>query len=277
MPAPGRPASLILDTYGHASRAELGHWMPVAGLVELMGHVGLDAPAVRSAIARMKRRGLVTGTTRAGRRGYLLTDEAIAIVSEGNERIFAVRRPADLRDGWVLVVFSVPEAQRGQRHLLRSRLERLGFGNQAPGVWIAPRRLAGDAERLIATLGLTRFAHLYEARYRGFAEATDLVRASWDLDRLEALYEAFIARHEATAARWADDDNEPDERAAFVDYVTLAHGWRRFPYLDPGLPAEVLPRDWPGARAAHVFFELADRLETPALRFLARAIAPVAA
>ena len=52
-------------------------------------------------------------------------------------RIWA-RPRASVDDGWLVVVFSVPEAERGKRHELRSLLTRLGFGTAAPGVWVAP-------------------------------------------------------------------------------------------------------------------------------------------
>ena len=52
--------------------------------------------------------------------------------------------------------------------------------------------------------------------------------------------------------------------AAFADYVGTLTQWRRLAYLDPGLPAEVLPQRWQGARAAEVFFRLRDVLEDAA-------------
>jgi phenylacetic acid degradation operon negative regulatory protein len=33
----------------------------------------------------------------------------------------------------------------------------------------------------------------------------------------------------------------------------LVHEWRRFPFLDPRLPEELLPADWSGTRAAALF------------------------
>ena len=40
--------------------------------------------------------------------------------------------------------------------------------------------------------------------------------------------------------------------------------WRRLPYLDPGLPAELLPADWSGLAAADLFDELDGLLRGPA-------------
>ncbi len=44
--------------------------------------------------------------------------------------------------------------------------------------------------------------------------------------------------------------------------------WRRLPYLDPGLPAELLPDGWVGIRAADLFFALRTLLEEPARAYV---------
>ena len=54
--------------------------------------------------------------------------------------------------------------------------------------------------------------------------------------------------------------------------VKLLTGWRRMPYLDPGLPAEFLPAGWSGIRAAELFFELHAKLEDPARAYVAKSI-----
>jgi len=33
----------------------------------------------------------------------------------------------------------------------------------------------------------------------------------------------------------------------------LVHEWRRFPFLDPRLPAQLLPENWSGTKAADLF------------------------
>src|SRR6266545_3300782 len=48
----GRPKSLILDLYGAYIR-RLGGWMAVSNLITLMGQLGVDEQAVRSAVSRL--------------------------------------------------------------------------------------------------------------------------------------------------------------------------------------------------------------------------------
>ena len=42
--------------------------------------------------------------------------------------------------------------------------------------------------------------------------------------------------------------------------------WRRLPYLDPGIPLELLPDGWPGEKAGELFATLDTRLREPAAK-----------
>ena len=51
-----------------------------------------------------------------------------------------------------------------------------------------------------------------------------------------------VAEHSAAAG--------PDPLVRVID---LVHAWRRFPWIDPGLPAQFLPTPWSGTVAAELF------------------------
>src|SRR3954449_8822854 len=121
-------------TFFGAFLRRLGGWIAVADLIALMAELDLDAQSVRSSVSRLKRRGVIASERRDGAAGYRLTAHGEAILRAGDARIFA-RAP---RPGWLLVVFSIPEAQRALRHRLRAGLAGLGLGIVAPAVWIAP-------------------------------------------------------------------------------------------------------------------------------------------
>ena len=82
------------------------------------------------------------------------------------------------------------------------------------------------------------------------------IRRWWDLDELERQYESFIRAHEPALRGW-EQDGPPTEQEAFAAYVRMLTDWRRLPYLDPGLPAELLPDGWVGIRAAELVLRLA--------------------
>lgn len=263
-----RSKSLILDLFGAYARP-LGNWFAVADLITLMSVLGVDEAPVRSAVSRMSRTGLLDANERDGVRGYSLAPSALPMMERGDRRIFATREPAQLADGWIVVITSVGEAARDRRYQLRKRLMWLGFGNVAKGVWIAPRRSVDELRSVLAQFDLLGFVDVFEASYLGFGQVDALVRAAWDLDWLRTLYTSFLAIGQPVL----DAPPQSDERA-FVDYTVVLHEWRRLPYLDPGLPPEVLPPGWEGRTAADTFFALRDRLEPGAARFVAGVVAP---
>jgi phenylacetic acid degradation operon negative regulatory protein len=257
-----QPRALIVTVYGLYARGT-GGWFSIAALIKLMAEVGVDEPAVRSAISRLKLRGLLESRRAGGAAGYGLSAQGQAILADGDRRIF--RRPrASAADGWLLAVFSVPEHERSRRHALRSRLAWLGFGTVAAGVWIAPGQLAEEARDLLAADDLAAYVSLFAAGFLAFGEVSDKVRQWWDLDRLEQLYQAFLDSAGPVLASWQADGASHPPGQAFADYVRVLTAWRRLPFLDPGLPPELLPADWHGARAASLFQELNDLLGGPA-------------
>jgi phenylacetic acid degradation operon negative regulatory protein len=256
-----QPRALIVTIYGLYARDADG-WFSIAALIKLMAELGVDEPAVRSAISRLKVRGLLESRRVDGAAGYGLSAGGQQILSDGDRRIFR-RPPARADDGWLLAVFSVPEHERARRYALRSRLAWLGFGTVSAGVWIAPAQLADETRDVLAADGLMAYVSLFTAGNLAFGAVSDKVGDWWDLDRLEHLYQAFIDAAEPVLARWPRAGCAGPGQA-FADYVRVLTAWRRLPFLDPGLPPEFLPPDWRGARAADLFGRLRHLLSDPA-------------
>jgi phenylacetic acid degradation operon negative regulatory protein len=262
-----QPRALIVTLYGLYAR-EAGGWLSIAVIVRLLAELGVDEPAVRSSISRLKRRGILDAERVNGVAGYALSDRAREILDEGDRRIFERSRAA-LDDGWVLAVFSVPESEREKRHQLRSRLAWLGFGTVTAGVWIAPAQVATEAHDVLIRSGLDPYVDLFEASYRSFADLSVRIPKWWDLERLHQLYADFLATHGPALKRYRRR-RRIDDAEAFADYVAALTDWRRLPYSDPGLPLELLPARWKGVAAADTFFELRNRLAEPAHAFVDR-------
>ncbi|MFF2653133.1 PaaX family transcriptional regulator C-terminal domain-containing protein [Streptomyces sp. NPDC058045] len=263
------PRSLIVTLFGAYGRG-FGGPVPVAELVRLLGAAGVDAPAVRSAVSRLKRRGLLRPErTAGGAAGYALSPDARQLLDDGDRRIYA-QGAARAEDGWVLAVFSVPESERARRHLLRSRLAGLGFGTAAPGVWLAPARLYEETRHTLRRLGLDPYVDLFRGEHLGFAPTAEAVARWWDLPALAAQHRAFLHRQQPVLDAWSRKSAHPadDPAAAFRDHLLALDSWRHLPYADPGLPPELLPTDWPGTRSATVFHALHQRLHRAAGAFV---------
>jgi phenylacetic acid degradation operon negative regulatory protein len=257
-----QPGRLILSLYGLYARTK-HHWIAVSALVRLMADLGTDEPAVRSAVSRLKRRGTLQSLRLDGAAGYALSPGAIELLREGDVRIFD-RRRATPEDGWLLVVFSVPETERDKRHELRTTLTRLGFGTAAPGVWIAPGTLAHETRDVLARRGLDTYVDLFRGERVAYGDPAGHVARWWDLADLSDRYAGFLERYTPLAEQVAAKGLTDDE--AFAAYVPMLTTWRRLPYLDPGLPLALLPEPWNGVTAGDLFGELNGRLASPARR-----------
>lgn len=252
-----QPRALIVTIYGLYAR-QAGGWLSVGALIKLMAELGVDESAVRSSISRLKRRGILVAQSVNGAAGYGLSDHARGILLEGDRRIFERPRAAS-GDEWLVAVFSVPESERDKRHQLRTRLSWLGFGTVASGVWIAPAHVEPQVRAVLARDSLSEYVDLFRARYVAFRPEPEQVASWWDLDGLERMYQDFVSTYGPVLKRWRRR-RRVDGAEAFADYVQVLTHWRRLPYLDPGLPPELLPADWRGSQAADIFFELNERL-----------------
>lgn len=247
-----RPQSLLLTVFGlYARRA--GGSLPVAGLVQTLATVDVHDQAVRAAVSRLKQSGILT-PTKNGPAGYRLTAKGEAVLADGDRRIFQPRLTAT-SSGWVLCVFSIPESQRAKRHVLRQKLTWLGFGQVTPGVWVAPVHNFDAVAAMLDQQELKQYVSLFRAEHVCDDEATAVARW-WDLPKLIDMYEWFIAQHPlpTTHRSWT----------ALSKWIMAVNDWRRMPYLDPGLPAELLPPDWPGHRAHELFQRLEQRFAATA-------------
>jgi phenylacetic acid degradation operon negative regulatory protein len=253
------PRHLIMSLFGLYAR-EGGHRLSVRSLIALMAALDVEPAATRSSVSRLKKRGVLESARGDGQAGYRLSASALAVLQEGDARIWA-RPRASVRDGWLVVAFSVPEAQREKRHELRSLLTRLGFGTAAPGVWIAPGTAYDEALATLDRAGLTSYTELFRGDYLGSRPVDARVGEWWDLPAVAALYDEFLADHRALTRLTA-----PEPARAFTAYVPMLTSWRRFPYLDPGIPLDLLPDDWPGIRAGDLFTQLDRQLRDPAAK-----------
>ncbi|HWG24388.1 MAG TPA: PaaX family transcriptional regulator C-terminal domain-containing protein [Actinospica sp.] len=255
-----RLGPLILTLFALYARSE-DNWLSVAALIRLMSDLGLDDRAVRSAVSRLKRRGVLSPERHGKAAGYTLGPTTLELLAEGDTRIFEHAR-ADIEDGWLLVVFSVPESEREKRHELRATLTHLGFGTAAPGIWIAPATLAAETRRTLERRGLSGYVEIFTGQHFAFGELRSKVRAWWDLDELTGLYADFLRQHRPLLERVATHGTPPLD--AYRTYIPMLTQWRRLPYRDPGLPLRLLPPGWSGETARVLFDDLNHALSGPA-------------
>jgi phenylacetic acid degradation operon negative regulatory protein len=269
MPALSR--TLLVTLLGLFARRNDG-WLPVGAIVELLSELGIDRSSIRTAVSRLKQRGWLESERRGGRSGYRLTAVATDALAAGDRVIWHARRPAALADGWCVASFSVPEKDRAVRHLLRSRLAALGFGNLGQGVWIAPARMRAEANELIDGLGLRSYTNVFVGRHEGGQNLVEMVSGCWDLDGIHDRYRGFVVAHRRDVDLGRPGSGVQDGPEAFRRYMAAMDDWRTLPLRDPGLPRELLRSDWAGDEAAALLEEIVAALDESAADHVARIV-----
>jgi phenylacetic acid degradation operon negative regulatory protein len=216
-------------------------------IVEILDSLNIEEKSARQALARTAADGWLT-PERVGRSvRWSLTPPGRRLLTEGTERIYAFGASPPSWDGvWLILYVSVPESKRRLRHKLKAKLTWAGFGSPGPGMWISPSSAReAEAHAVIEGLGLDAGALSFTGRFAGVGDEHAMVRRAWDLDAVAARYDDFVA---------AFGDLRPaSPDSVMLAQIRLVHEWRRFPFLDPRLPAELLPSGWIGARALDLF------------------------
>ncbi|SDL84852.1 transcriptional regulator, PaaX family [Geodermatophilus siccatus] len=250
-----RPQSLLLTFFGGYV---LGRGVAVStgSVLEVLGRVGVSEHAVRSTLSRMARRGLLR-RVRQGRQVYLgLTPRSREVLRDGETRVWRVGAVNTRWDGaWTLLGFSLPDAQRSQRHELRSRLLWAGFGPLQGGLWVAPS--GADVSAVAGDPGLSAHIRVFTARALPPTDVDAMVRDAWDLDAIAARYRGFLER-------WEVPERRPELPDALAWQLALQTDWLRVIRQDPRLPVQHLPEGWPAERAQRLFLGLHAELDDEA-------------
>jgi phenylacetic acid degradation operon negative regulatory protein len=266
-----RPNSFIYTLFGDFVHRDpsASDELWVGGLIRLMGEFGLSEAAVRQAVSRMSRQGWLQAEKRGNRSFYALTDRGRRRVEAISPRIYG---PVVEWDGrWRMLTYSVAETRREGRDGLRKDLQVLGWAPLSASTWLSPNDGLDAARSAAEANGVIENVDLFVGEYRGPHNDRELLARCWDLPAIAAQYRQFIAYyeprlHDERARHGLRDD------AAFVERMWLVHDYRKFTYVDPGLPSTLLPAHWPGTVAAALFREYYALISNKAEHFFRSAL-----
>jgi len=251
----------MLTLYGDYVRYR-GTEIGIGSLIKLLSNFGLSEQAIRSAVSRMCRAGLLKVRREERKSYYSLTEEGHSLLAKGTQRIF-VRKNNQWDGGWNIVTYSVPERRREARDRLRLELSWMGYGPLSQATWISPYDLTKEVEDLAERLQIKEYIQVFQVKNQGSTDPKKIVSRCWDLGRIHERYANFIAKYrpklEYHLKRLQAGENvEPSE--CFVERFNLIHEYRKLPFLDPDLPQELLPENWLRPQAATLFDEYHDSL-----------------
>ncbi|MBW3662092.1 MAG: 1,2-phenylacetyl-CoA epoxidase subunit A [Actinobacteria bacterium] len=231
---------------------------------DAMETLGVKPTATRQALRRLVAQDLVEPHKHGRRAAYRLTRAGRRRFEDAADRIY-LRRPLRWDGRWRILTYSFAEEQRAARDALRRELEWLGYGALGTGLWICPWDLGARLEDALAKHGVSGQVEQFTSELEG--DDRGLAARAYDLSELRQAHHDYTERFSG----WIGDEVEGAE--ALRRRIILVHEWRKFLFMDPGLPPELLPDDWAGDRAAHVFTAAYRTVEGPAWRHWAALVA----
>jgi len=259
------PQQVVLTLYGDYI-LHLGGEIGIDTLIKLLANFGLSEQAVRSAISRMSRNGLLK-VRRVGKRSYYsLTDTGRTLLTEGARRIFK-RKTAKWDGTWNIVTYTIPEKTRETRDIFRQELSWLGYGPLSEATWLSPYDMTKEVIELAEKLKIKDSVLIFNSRQVGRVNPEGIMNWCWDLHKINEKYCSFVDKYQ-------DKLNDHQERLksgeaiepgeCFVERFHLIHEYRKLPFYDPDLPIELLPKNWLRPQAAALFNEYHDLLASKA-------------
>ncbi|AOH53728.1 phenylacetic acid degradation operon negative regulatory protein PaaX [Peribacillus muralis] len=258
---------MIFTIYGDYIR-NYGNKIWIGSLIRLLKEFGHNEQGVRVAVSRMVKQGWIQSEKQGNKSYYFLTGRGVQRMDEAANRIYKMK-PNEWDGKWRILMYTIPEDKRQLRDDLRKELLWSGFGSFSNGCWISPNDLEKEIDLLIGKYEIDEYVDFFISEYKGPKENHSLVEKSWHLEEIENKYEQFIEKyskqfivHQSIISR-----GEMSDADCFVERTNLVHEYRKFLFIDPGLPRELLPSKWNGNHAALLFSQYYQVLAEPASRF----------
>jgi phenylacetic acid degradation operon negative regulatory protein len=231
--------------------------LPSAAFVRLLGGFDINEQAARVALGRLAARGALIMERRGRTTWYRQSPDLLGLLAQGRAVTDGFGEPRVGWDGaWSIVTWSMAGGSPASAHRVRTNLRELGYAPLSPGVWVSPDQPTAELKQALAVDGDVRFT-VFDATDAAF-DGADSPMTAWDVDEIRPKYVEFLKLFKPELAKTENRSINPAK--ALVSRTRAVYRWFVIAALDPDLPAELLPVNWPRAEAHQLFVALVDRL-----------------
>ena len=237
-----RAGSLITTVFGDAI-APRGGVVWLGSLIQVMAEFGISERLVRTSVFRLAKDGWLQSQQLGRRSYYSLTDEGHERFEQATHRIYA-EPSADWDGTWCLVLLGGLNAV--DKDIVRKEAAWIGFGAMSANVLAHPVPDMADLDVTLRRVGLAGDVVVMSAQtIRSDAAMRRLARSGWNLDDIDARYEAFVRMFRPVLAQLGKTA-VVEPKTAFLLRTMLIQEYRKVLLRDPQLPGELLPAGWHG-------------------------------
>ena len=202
----------------------------------------INYKSIKTALNTLKQRGLIDYITEEGLIKPILT-------KQGKQRLEAVIPTYIKSRPWnrklYLIFYDFPKTKKSLRDTFRDHLYQIGAGRMQKSVyliWYDPTEVLREFVEKHNLKGLIVISCLGKDGYVSGEKVEDLVSRVYKLEKLNKRYQEFLAKYSEPG------QSLPRSRVAF-EFLSILKD-------DPQLPSELLPEDWKGDDAYHLYKKL---------------------
>ena len=208
-------------------------------------HGPVDETKIKNSLYQLKRQGLIDYGLRLW--------QTPQITRAGKDRLKQLLPSYDDKRVWdkrlYLISYDIPNSKKAVRDNLRRILKTIGCGLLQESVWICPFPLEDKLKEYFSTWKL-RGEILVSKSEVLVGDQKDIAWRVWHLSRLSKSYRRLIEWWQSLPQKGR---NKSTALSFQQKYFSLL-------FSDPFLPAELLPKDWPGSKAGFLFTQQVSKL-----------------
>ncbi|MDH7475896.1 MAG: PaaX family transcriptional regulator C-terminal domain-containing protein [Microgenomates group bacterium] len=157
----------------------------------------------------------------------------------------------DKWDGrWRIISYEIPESKREIRDRLRRSMQGWGLGPWHRSFWITPHPILNNLRDLVSGREEEKYIQAFEADHN-FGDKKNLLEKVWAISQLDKKYrELFRFWHEVLSK---EGDKIEKLKKIITNYISLLRN-------DPGLPQELLGKNWIGFEGFNIYKEIKNIL-----------------
>ncbi len=151
---------------------------------------------------------------------------------------------------WRIISYEIPESKRDLRDRLRREMKGWGLGPWHRSFWLTPHPIIESLRDLIYGREEEKYVQAFESTHV-FGNTENLVEKVWEKSSLEKKYKDLFKKwHEILS-----EEKDKNEKLAQIiySYIEIIRN-------DPGLPENLVGKNWIGFEAFRIFKEIKEIL-----------------
>lgn len=218
-----------------------------SSLVHTLNGLGVEERAARQAINRAASAGWIESKRQGREVSWTVGPAGQQIIRDGAKRVTSMSRAPKAWDGqWLSLLVTIPKEKRNTRKALYNGLSWAGMGNPVPGIWMSPYiHREPEIDRLITEVGLQDHAISFIGHPGSIGVADEeIVERAWNIRDVGSVFQTLLEDNKGLNPASGDE--------MLFAHISVVSQWQQLPFIDPGLPEELLP-NWIGrTTAAHL-------------------------